>query len=104
MNDYKYDISSLKRATKKFLKVSSKRKKLWCTKECYIELLARRMRQNGTETTVGKLTEALEKLDIRNAANNLISGKEENSGFPVKAKFFFLLRRSCSLFKSLSAV
>ena len=55
------------------------------------------MRQNGTEATVGKLTEALEKLDMRNAANNLISGKEENSRFPVKAKFFFLLRRSCSL-------
>ena len=42
------------------------------------------MRQNGTEATVGKLTEALEKLELRNVANNLISGKEENSGFPVE--------------------
>ena len=56
---------------------------MYCPKECCIELLARWMRQNGTEATVGKLTEALEKLDIRNAANNLISGKKENSGFPA---------------------
>ena len=42
------------------------------------------MRQNGTEATVGKLTEALEKLELRIVANNLISGKEENSGFPVE--------------------
>ena len=45
------------------------------------------MHQNGTEATVGKLTEALEKLELRNVANSLVSGKEENSGFRVKPKF-----------------
>ena len=60
------------------------KEKLWCPKECCIELLVRWMRQHGTEATVGKLTEALEKLELRNVANNLISGKEENSGFPVE--------------------
>ena len=49
--------------------------KLHCNKECCIELLVRWMRQNGTETTVGKLKEALEKIEFKNVGENLISGK-----------------------------
>ena len=41
------------------------------------------MRLNGTEATVGKLKEALEKVELKNVADNLISGKQE--------MFFFFL-------------
>ena len=34
------------------------------------------MRQNGAEATVGKLKEALEKIELKNVANNLISGRQ----------------------------
>ena len=51
------------------------KEKLYCTKECCIELLVRWMRQNGTEATVGKLKEALEKIELKNVGENLISGK-----------------------------
>ena len=49
--------------------------KLHCNKECCIELLVRWRRQNGTEATVGKLKEALEKIELKNVSENLISGK-----------------------------
>lgn len=42
-----------------------------------IELLVRWMRQNETEATVGILTEALEKIELKNVADNLISDKQE---------------------------
>ena len=51
--------------------------KLHCNEECCIELLARWRRQNGTEATVGKLKEALEKIELKNVGENLISGKQE---------------------------
>ena len=51
------------------------KEKLYCTKERCIELLVRWMRQNGTEATVGKLKEALEKIELKNVGENLISGK-----------------------------
>ena len=51
--------------------------KLHCNKECCMELLARWRRQNGTEATVGKLKEALEKIELKNVGENLISGKQE---------------------------
>ena len=46
------------------------------TKDCCIELLVRWMRQNAAEATVGKLKEALEKVELKNVANNLISGRQ----------------------------
>ena len=49
--------------------------KLYCNKECSIELLVRWRRLNGSEATVGKLKEALEKVELKNVADNLISGK-----------------------------
>ena len=51
--------------------------KLHCNEECCMELLARWRRQNGTEATVGKLKEALEKIELKNVGENLISGKQE---------------------------
>ena len=39
------------------------------------------MRQNGAEATVGKLKEALEKVELKNVANNLISGRQEMNIF-----------------------
>ena len=39
------------------------------------------MRQNGTEATVGKLKEALEKVELKNVADNLISGNQEMNIF-----------------------
>ena len=53
------------------------KEKLYCNKECCIELLVRWRRQNGTEATVGKLKKALEKVELKNVADNLISGKQE---------------------------
>ena len=53
------------------------KEKLYCNKECCIELLVRWKRQNGTEATVGKLKKALEKVELKNVADNLISGKQE---------------------------
>ena len=50
-------------------------------KECCIELLVLWMRLNGTEATVGKLKEALEKVELKNVADNLISGKQEMNIF-----------------------
>ena len=50
--------------------------KLLKTKECCIELLVQWMRQNGSEATVGKLKESLEKVELKNVADNLISGKQ----------------------------
>ena len=50
---------------------------VYFTKDCCIELLVRWMRQNGTEATVGNLKEALEKVELKNVASNLISGKQE---------------------------
>ncbi|CAH3133676.1 unnamed protein product [Porites lobata] len=50
------------------------KEKLYCTKECCIELLVRWMRQNGTEATVGKLKKALAKIELKNVGENLISG------------------------------
>ena len=58
------------------------KEKFHCTKECCIELLVRWMRQNGTEATVGKLKEALQKIELKNVADNMISGKQD--------MFFFL--------------
>ena len=57
------------------------KKNLYCNKECCIELLVRWMRKNGTEATVGKLKEALEKVELKNMADNLISGKQEMNIF-----------------------
>ena len=51
--------------------------KLLKTKECCLELLVRWMRQNGSEATVGKLKESLEKVELKNVADNLISGKQD---------------------------
>ena len=51
------------------------KEKLYCNKECCIELLVRWRRQNGTEATVGKLKEVLEKIELKNVGENLISGK-----------------------------
>ena len=51
--------------------------KLLKTKECCIELLVQWMRQNGSEATVGKLKESLEKVELKNVADNLISGKHD---------------------------
>ena len=51
------------------------KQKLYRNKECCSELLVRWMRQNGTEATVGKLKQALEKVELKNVADNLISGK-----------------------------
>ena len=51
------------------------KQKLYSYKECCVELLVRWMRQNGTEATVGKLKQALEKVELKNVADNLISGK-----------------------------
>ena len=51
--------------------------KLFKIKECCIEILVRWMHQNGTEATVGKLKESLEKVELKNVADNLISGKQE---------------------------
>ena len=39
------------------------------------------MRKNGTEATVGKLKEALERIELKNVADNLISGKQEMNIF-----------------------
>ena len=52
------------------------KEKLLKTKECCIELLVQWMRQNGSEATVGKLKESLEKVELKNVADNLISGKQ----------------------------
>ena len=54
---------------------------VYFTKDCCIELLVRWMRQNGTEATVGNLKEALEKVELKNVASNLISGKQEMNIF-----------------------
>ena len=52
--------------------------KLYCDKECCIEVLGRWMRQNGTEATVGiRLNEALEKIELKNVGDSLISDKQE---------------------------
>ena len=51
--------------------------KLYCNKECCIELLVRWKRQNETEATVGRLNKALEKIELKNVADNLISDKRE---------------------------
>ena len=53
------------------------KKNLYCNKECCIELLVWWMRKNGTEASVGKLKEALERVKLKNVADNLISGKQE---------------------------
>ena len=45
-------------------------------KECCIVILVRWMQQNGKEATVGKLKESLEKVELKNVADNLISGKQ----------------------------
>ena len=58
------------------------KEKFYCNKECCIEVLVRWRRQNGTEATVGKLKKALEKVELKNVADNVISGKQE--------KFFIL--------------
>ena len=63
------------------------KEKLYCNKECCIELLVRWRCQNGTEATVGKLKEALEKIELKNVGENLISGKHARrmnvSGFLI---------------------
>jgi len=60
------------------------RENLYCNKECCIELLVQWMRQNGTEAIVGKLKEALEKVELKNVADNLISGKQEMNIFFIE--------------------
>ena len=53
------------------------------TKECCIELLVQWMRQNGSEATVGKLKQSLEKVELKNVADNLISGKQGMFPFSI---------------------
>lgn len=55
----------------------SKRENCTVIRNVCIELLVRWMRQNETEATVGILTEALEKIELKNVADNLISDKQE---------------------------
>ena len=47
------------------------------TKECCIEFLVQWIHYKGTESTVGKLKEALERMKLKDVAENLISGKQE---------------------------
>ena len=53
------------------------KEKLLKTKECCIELLVQWMRQNGSEATVGKLKQSLEKVELKNVADNLITSKQD---------------------------
>ena len=47
------------------------------TKECCVEFLVQWIHNKGTEATVGKLKEALERIKLKDVAENLISGKRE---------------------------
>lgn len=47
------------------------------TKECCVEFLVQWIHNKGTEATVGKLKEALERIKLKDVAENLISGKQE---------------------------
>ena len=49
------------------------KEKLHCNKECCIDLLVRWMHQNETEASVGRLNEALKKIELKNVTDNLIS-------------------------------
>ncbi|CAH3133679.1 unnamed protein product [Porites lobata] len=44
------------------------------TKECCVEFLVQWIHNKGTEATVGKLKEALERIKLKDVAENLISG------------------------------
>ena len=47
------------------------------TKECCVEFLVQWIHNKGTEATVGKLKEALERIKLKDVGENLISGKQE---------------------------
>ena len=50
------------------------------TKECCIDLLIRWIGREGSEATAGRLADALEKIERKNLADNLIRGKQERNG------------------------
>ena len=50
------------------------------TKECCIDLLVRWIGREGSEATAGRLADALEKIERKNLADNLIRGKQERNG------------------------
>ena len=50
------------------------------TKECCIDLLVRWIGREGSKATAGRLADALEKIERKNLADNLIRGKQERNG------------------------
>ena len=54
-----------------------KEEKRHITKECCIEFLVQWIDYMGTEATVVKLKEALERIKLKYMAENLISSKQE---------------------------
>ena len=50
------------------------------TKECCIDLLVRWIGREGSEATAGRLADALEKIERKNLADNLIRGKQGRNG------------------------
>ena len=62
--------------------------------ECCIELLVGWLGREGKDATAGRLAEALEKIGLKNMADNLISGKLEEEEYFAKfadSKAIYLL-------------
>ena len=49
-----------------------------CTKECCIELLCQWLSREGRDATVGKLAEALKRIELKKLADNLIGDEVES--------------------------
>lgn len=63
------------------------------TKECCIDLLIRWIGREGSEATAGRLADALEKIERKNLADNLIRGKQERNGYRQLSKFLRVIKR-----------